>query len=175
VICHSKKKKLSAHHIVRKSFLPQAELQTGNGITLCKGCHKEPHKGFNRKPDLDLPMDAEGGEKIDLLTMLFGALLADARGRHLLDDKYYYLSDEVLGIFKAFQSISRQLVFPGSRLEQAFLIWQQTPRGLLNAILQVDGIALPDDFIQTGSTLIIAENDSFDSFTIITDPIITEW
>jgi hypothetical protein len=102
-------------------------------------------------------MDAEGGEKIDLLTALFGSLIADAKQRHLLTDEYYYLSDDVLETFKAFQSIPRQLAFPGSRLEQAFLIWRQTPRCTLNALLQANGFSLPDDFIQYGSLAIISE------------------
>lgn len=156
VVCHSKNN-LSAHHIVRKSFLPEARLQTGNGITLCKICHKEPHKAFNQRPDLDLPMDAQGGENIDLLTRFFGALISDAKRRNMLNDEYYYLSDEVLMKFKAFQSISVDLTFPGSRLEQAFLIWRQTPRRTLSAMLQALGYSLPDNFIQTGPFSVITK------------------
>ena len=37
VACHATSG-LSAHHIFRKSFLREARLQTGNGITLCKEC-----------------------------------------------------------------------------------------------------------------------------------------
>jgi hypothetical protein len=146
VICHSREN-LSAHHIVRKSFIPNARFQTGNGITLCKTCHKEPHTGFNRRPNLDFPMDAEGGEKIDLLMDLFGALLNDATSRNLLNDDYYYLSDEVLMISKAFQSIPREEIFLGSRLEQAFRIWQQCPRRTLYAVIEAALFDLPDDFI----------------------------
>ncbi|WP_414676703.1 HNH endonuclease [Longimicrobium sp.] len=50
-----------AHHIIRKSFLSEARLQTGNGITLCRLCHRKPHEAFNQRPDLRLPMDAQGG------------------------------------------------------------------------------------------------------------------
>lgn len=45
----------------------EAQFQTGNGITLCKKCHTEAHTGFNRRPDLSLPMNAQGGEKIETL------------------------------------------------------------------------------------------------------------
>jgi hypothetical protein len=71
-------KKLAAHHICRKSLLPGAQFQTGNGITLCDECHREAHRHFNGRADLDLPMDAQGGEKLDLMERLYGALLGDA-------------------------------------------------------------------------------------------------
>ncbi len=154
VICHSQSN-LTAHHIVRKSFLPEARFQTGNGITLCNVCHKEPHKAFNKRPDIDLPMDAQGGENIELLMGFFSALMSDAKRRSLLNDQYYYLSDEVLIKFKAFQSISRDLPFPGTRLEQAYLIWRQTPRRTLGAFLQAMGFSLSDDFIQLGTFSVI--------------------
>lgn len=154
VVCHTKSD-LCAHHIVRKSFLPQARFQTGNGITLCGSCHAEPHEAFNQHPNLDLPMDAQGGENIDILTALFSTLVADAKKRKMLNDEYYYLSDEVLRIFKAFQGLSPDLPFPGSRLEQSFLIWQQTPREMLNAILRANGIFFPKDFLQMGSFILV--------------------
>src|SRR5690349_8596450 len=56
VACHETKN-LSAHHICRKSFFREARFLTGNGITLCRTCHKEVHAGFNGKPDMSLPMD----------------------------------------------------------------------------------------------------------------------
>lgn len=89
VACHTKRN-LAAHHILRKSFLSEARFQTGNGITLCNSCHRESHKAFNRKPNLELPMDAEGGENIELLTAFFDILLSDAKRRHLLRDDFYY-------------------------------------------------------------------------------------
>ena len=131
VVCHTKRQ-LSAHHIVRKSFLPQAQFQTGNGITLCRPCHAEPHKAFNQKPDLSLPMDAQCGEHLELLTALFGTLVNDAKKRKMLNDEYYHLSDEVLLVFKDFQGISSTVPFPalvwsrlfsfGSKLQGACLM-----------------------------------------------------
>jgi len=144
---------VSAHHIVRKCFLPEASLQVGNGITLCRICHKHPHEMFNRRPNLDLPMDAQGGEKIDLMTCYFYLLLADARERGLLCDRFYFLSDGVLQTFKRFQEYD-SVIFPGTRVEQAYLIWRQGSRRVRDAILRANGCALPENFILTnGITL----------------------
>ena len=60
VDCHSRES-LSAHHLCHKSFLAEAEFRTGNGITLYSTCHREMHQGFNARPDLSVPMDAQGG------------------------------------------------------------------------------------------------------------------
>lgn len=135
LVCRSRKE-LFAHHIVRKSFLVEARFQTGNGITLCKVCHRQPHEAFNRWPNLDLPMDAEGGENIDLMTEFFGRLLADAKRRNLLRDDFYFLSDEVLARFKLAQSFEPDYNFPGTRLEQAFIIWNQCPQNTLTAVIR---------------------------------------
>jgi len=149
VVCHDDNG-VAAHHIVRKSLLAEAHLQTGNGISLCRSCHKQPHEVFNRRPNLDLPMDAEGGEDIELLNEFFWRLLGDARERNLLRDDFYFLSDRALQTFKLAQGFDPGTPFPGMRLEQAYLIWRQTPRGVLNAILSTNGFALPSNFIQQG-------------------------
>lgn len=100
--CH-KTSGLFAHHICRKSLMPKSQLDTGNGITLCHRCHREPHAAFNRKPDLQQPMDAEGGENIDLMERLYRILWDDAveRGCHL--EEHYHLSPYILGVFRRFQ------------------------------------------------------------------------
>lgn len=154
VVCHDHND-LAAHHIIRKSFLAQAHLQTGNGITLCRVCHRQPHEVFNRRPDLDQPMDAEGGENIELLAEFFVRLLTDARERNLLRDDFYFLSDQVLQSFKRAQGFESDTPFPGSRLEQATLIWRQTPRNMRNAIFAAMGFSVPRDFIQTGGITFI--------------------
>jgi len=135
VVCRSRKD-LLAHHIVRKSFPVEARFQTGNGITLCRVCHRQPHEAFNRKANLELPMDAEGGENIDLLTEFFGRLLDDAKHRNLLRDDFYFLSDDVLARFKLAQSFEPNTHFPGTQLEQAFTIWNQCPQNTLIAVLK---------------------------------------
>jgi len=124
VDCHSRRR-LSAHHICRKTFLPEARFQTGNGITLCNRCHREAHKGFNGRPDLSSPMDAQNGEKLSYMERLYCILAQDAKARRLLRDDFYFLSDQVLAKFKLFQGFEWQTPFPGSRVEQAYLIWAQ--------------------------------------------------
>ncbi len=82
-----KKERILGHHIIRKSFLPEAQLMTGNGITLCSDCHKYMHEKFNRKPDISKPMDAQGGEKIEVITALFNisaTIPKKLNARHLL-------------------------------------------------------------------------------------------
>lgn len=54
VDCHSRRR-LSAHHICRKSFLAEPQFETGNGITLCSACHREMHRGFNARPTFHCP------------------------------------------------------------------------------------------------------------------------
>lgn len=147
VVCGSPHR-VSAHHILRKSFLMHARYETGNGITLCRSCHSEMHKAYNGRPDLGLPMDVQGGENIEEMVELVGYLTSDAQQRGILCDKYYFLSDQYLATCKNFQGIERGAEFPGTRLEQAYWIWRQTPRQALKAILSANGVELPTSFIQ---------------------------
>lgn len=149
VVCHCSDR-ISAHHILRKSFLSGARFESGNGITLCLSCHKEIHGTFNSRPDLQQPMDAEGGENIEKMVDLLGYLAADASERGMLSDKYYFLSDQYIDTCKKLQGIKKEVQFPGTRLEQAYWIWRQTPREVLEAILSANGFELPLDFIQLG-------------------------
>lgn len=155
VACHSPKR-LSAHHVVRKSFFPQARLQRGNGITLCATCHREPHEAFNRRPDMKQPMDSQGGDDNDLITHHFGLLLTDATERGLLREDFYFLHDRVLETFKKLQGLEPDLAFPGTPLEQAYLIWRQTPRNVMNALMVANGCApLPEGYIQLPGITIV--------------------
>jgi hypothetical protein len=131
--------RLAAHHICRKSFMLDARFQTGNGLTLCRRCHAEAHAGFNGRADLRQPMDAQGGEKIELMADLYALLFADASARGPISDDYYFLSDDVLGRFKMFQGFDPSEPFPGGRLEQVYHIWRQCPQGMLEAVLQANG------------------------------------
>jgi len=149
----STKRELSAHHICRKSFMAEAQLQTGNGITLCGKCHKEIHIGYNGRPDFQQPMDAQGGEKIETLCALFGLLVSDARERKVLCNELYYLSNKVLSKFKMLQGFDPFTEFPGFRLEQAHLIWLQSPLQLRNAILEANGLPILSDPIFPGITI----------------------
>ncbi|MFZ6772331.1 HNH endonuclease [Undibacterium sp. SXout7W] len=147
VLCHEKNG-LAAHHIIRKSFWKYLRYQTGNGITLCRACHKEPHANFNRRPNLALPMDSEGGEKIDLFTGFLGALVIDANIRGVQKESYYHFDDEALITFKQFQGIPDKATFDGPRIEQAYRIWNQTPRGMLEAILKSVGVKVENTYVQ---------------------------
>src|SRR5688572_12778612 len=102
VLCHVMER-LSAHHIARKCFLTIARFAPGNGITLCRECHAEPHAAFNGSPDMMRPMDAQGGENIDLMMSLYRALAEDAIERSQRRSDYYFLDDQVLNTFKRFQ------------------------------------------------------------------------
>jgi hypothetical protein len=158
VVCGSKRG-LAAHHIVRKCMFRTAYLQTGNGITLCSKCHHLPHEVFNRRPNLQLPMDAEGGEQIDRLTALYWHLAAHARQRGLLRDDFYFLSDDLLQSFKSFQGFDPVTSFPGFRVDQAYLIWRQTPRHLLKALAEANGLSIPASFVQIGEVAVFLESD----------------
>lgn len=147
VICSSKKR-LSAHHIIRKSFWKHLRFQTGNGITLCHICHRDPHEGFNRRPYLSQPMDAQGGEKIDLFTGYLGALVIDSRKRNIDQEHYYFFDDHALEAFKKIQGIPEEAKFKGRRIEQAYQIWNQTPREMLEAIMNSLGVSIPKDYVQ---------------------------
>jgi hypothetical protein len=108
------------------------------------------HSAFNGRPDFGTPMDAEGGENIERMIDLIGYLASDASNRGILCDKYYGLSDEYLNTCKRFQGIEEHLQFPGTRLEQAYWIWRQTPRATMKAILEANGFEMPPNFIQLG-------------------------
>ncbi len=159
VACHATRS-IAAHHILRKSFLEQARFEPGNGISLCSTCHSELHAEFNRRPNLQLPMDAERGENIERMVELLEYLASDAQDRGLLGDRYYYLSDDYLRTCKRFQSIDPDLVFSGCRLEQAYWIWKQSPRATLNAVMRANGIELPRNLIQTGPISLFYFNET---------------
>lgn len=141
------KHRLAAHHIIRRSFIPMMALETGNGITLCRECHRQPHAVFNRRPDLLLPADMQGGDNDEWIGAYFG-LLSNATKQTAANEHYYFLSDSALRTLKNFRCISHDLTFPGTRIEQADLIWQQTPRPVLAHLLRALGFSVPDNLIQ---------------------------
>jgi hypothetical protein len=76
-------------------------------------------------------------------------LLSDSLARGLARDDFYHVDHRVLRKFKRFQSLDPNLVFPGSPVAQAFLIWGQTPRSALDAMMKAIGFdALPDNYMQ---------------------------
>jgi hypothetical protein len=122
--------------------LPEAEFQTGNGATLCSACHREHHEQFNGRPDVRLPMDAQGGEQIERLALLYAMLYDDAVTRGMLRDDFYFLSDSVLAKFKMFQGFDPHLEFAGYRIEQARSIWNQSPFNLLASVIDAQDLGL---------------------------------
>lgn len=158
VDCHSRES-LSAHHISRKTFFQAAQFQTGNGITLCRDCHKEVHCGFNGRPDLSLPVDAQGGEKLPFMERLYSILVDDAIDRGLMGEDFYYLSDEVLRSFKTMQGYDPETQFPGSRVEQAYLILAETENHVRSAIAAANGFRMPDRPMLPGGMLLCLAGD----------------
>lgn len=158
VDCHSRHR-LAAHHICRKSFLATAEFQTGNGITLCSSCHAEMHKGFNGRPNLNLPVDAQGGEKLQKMERLYSILTDDAVERGLTREEFYFISDDVLTCFKRMQGYE-WATFPGARIEQAYLILAECEYGIRKSMTAVDGLPPPDrPLLPGGMYLVFSERD----------------
>lgn len=158
VVCHSAER-LSAHHICRKSFMLEAEYQTGNGISLCRDCHREVHQGFNGRPDLQEPMDAQGGEKLSEMERLYCLLDRDAEERQSPRLEYYHLSDQVLAKFKLFQGFEFDTSFPGPPVRQAYLIWAQTSPNLRRRLAEANGLSMTDQPIMPGEMYLTFEDD----------------
>ena len=136
-----------------------AQFDTGNGITLCRECHREVHAGFNGRPDMSLPVDAQGGEKLALMERLYSILVDDAVERGLMREDFYFLSDEVLETFRSMQGYGANTHFPGSRLEQAYLILAEPEKQLRRAIAEANGFALGDIPLLPGGMMIVFDDD----------------
>ena len=154
VDCHSTRH-LSAHHICRKVLLPEAEYQTGNGITLCRECHREVHIGFNGRPDLSEPLDTQGGEKLRLIERLYCILDQDAVERGLLLPGFYELDEQVLAKFKLFKGFAYDTPFPGPPVRQAYLIWAQTSLAVRRALAVSNGVPMTDQPILPGEAYVV--------------------
>ncbi|HZV06253.1 MAG TPA: hypothetical protein VE999_14335 [Gemmataceae bacterium] len=154
VDCHSRRR-LSAHHICRKSFLAEPQFETGNGITLCSACHREVHRGFNARPDLSLPVDAQGGEKLAAMERLYSILTDDAVERGLMRDDFYFISDELLASFKRMQGYDPATYFPGSRIEQAYLILAEGELGMRRAIAEANGVPMANQPLLPGGLYLV--------------------
>jgi hypothetical protein len=175
VDCHSRKR-LSAHHICRKSFLWLAEFQTGNGITLCSSCHREIHEGFNGRPDLDLPVDAQGGEKLHKMERLFSILTDDAVERGLMREQFYFLDDELLACFKRMQGYPRETYFPGARVEQAYLILAECEHAMRKAHLDTESVPMPDrPLLPGGMYLVFPEQGGQPRKTVVIQSYVPRW
>lgn len=158
VDCHSRRR-LSAHHIGRKALLAEAQFQTGNGITLCSACHKEVHQGFNARPDLSLPVDAQGGEKLASMERLYSILTDDAVERGLMREEFYFLSEDVLECFRRMQGYDPETYFPGSRIEQAYLILAECELSVRFAIAAANGVLMNDQPLLPGGMHVVLEDE----------------
>lgn len=158
VDCHSCQK-ISAHHICRKSLVSGAQFDTGNGITLCHACHKEAHRGFNGKPDLLLPIDAQNGEKLATMERLYSILTDDAVERGLDPDTFYFLSDNLLSSFKKMQGFASTTFFPGARIEQAYLILAECELGVRRAMAEESGVPMLEEPLLPGG-LFLGQSDA---------------
>jgi hypothetical protein len=174
VDCHSRLR-LSAHHICRKSFLKAADFQTGNGITLCVSCHGEMHEGFNGRPDLNLPVDAQNGEKLHRMERLYSILTDDAVERDLMREEFYFLSDEVLMCFKRMQGYE-WASFPGARIEQAYLILAECEYGLRTSMAETEGVPTPDrPLLPGGMYLVYPEHEGQPRKTVLLQTYKPRW
>ena len=138
--------------------MPEARFQTGNGITLCESCRREAHHGFNGRPDMSLLMDEQGGEKLEILAELYRTLLENAVERGILRDDFYHLDEHVVERFRYFQGFKSKAPIQGGPLEQAYRIWNQSPRSTRDAILIANGFdpnVLPD--VMPGEAAVVFE------------------
>lgn len=175
VDCHSRRR-LSAHHICRKSFLAEAQFQTGNGITLCNACHREMHEGFNGRPDLSLPVDAQNGEKLHRMERLYSILTDDAVERDLKQEDFYYLSDEVLACFKRMQGYDSGTYFPGARIEQAYLILAEGELNMRRAMVEADGLPMTDvPLLPGGMYLVLPQKGGQPRESIVIQSYMPRW
>lgn len=151
--CESKQD-LAAHHIFRKSFLPTAQYEPGNGITLCRGCHKELHSGFNGRPDMHLPMDAQGGEKAEDISMMLNLLVMKSREHKHHIEEWYYLSKSTLSTINLLQGFDSAMRLDTSRIEQAYIVWNQASLPTRNAILKANGFAPVNEPLRPGIQIV---------------------
>ncbi len=154
VDCHATNG-LAAHHIFRKVIASPAQFDPGNGITLCRQCHKDCHKGFNRRPDLSLPIDAESGEKLEVMERLYCILYQDSIERDLASEPLYSLSAVVISMLKKMQGYSVNCHFSGSSLQQAFMILATCERQPRDALLAANGFSVGAEPIPPGTMRIL--------------------
>lgn len=119
---------IQAHHIFRKVIYPAGRFQPGNGITLCRDCHSYLHATYNGKPKQDDPLNMKGGDDQDEVAFLYGLLVDDAIERGLDQDEHYFISDEMLELFNAWQQHDTILQSPNlSRVRKAHELWRIMP------------------------------------------------
>jgi hypothetical protein len=175
VDCHSRLR-LSAHHICRKSLIAATQFETGNGITLCSNCHREMHEGFNGRPDLAQPVDAQGGEKLQKMERLYSILTDDAVERGLTHEEFYFLSDNTLASFKKMQGYPIATYFPGARVEQAYLILAECELKIRQSTVELDGMPMPNKpLLPGGLFLVFPEADGEPRRSLLIQTYVPRW
>jgi len=128
-VCCESEDGIQAHHVVRKTLFPWGAVETGNGITLCRECHKRVHEKSNGRGDLSVPLGEADDQ--DEWTFLFGPLYDDAKLRGLDQDEFYFLEDYMLNFFVRVQGYEdlHGMVMRGeiSRIRFAHEIWRGMP------------------------------------------------
>ncbi|MNW40386.1 hypothetical protein D3C74_174990 [compost metagenome] len=122
---------IQAHHIMRQVVCPLGMFEIGNGITLCRDCHKKIHREFNGRPLPSEPLNARGGDDQDEMAYLYGILYEDAQKRGVPENEFYYISDELLNFFNKYQGydefVERISELQISRIRLAHEIWRPMP------------------------------------------------
>jgi len=111
-------------------------------------------------------MDAQGGEKIELLMGFYRALAVDAMRHEYCNADWYYLSARTLNTFKRHQSLPESVTFGGLPVEQAFWIWRQPPHSTFRAILEANGLNLPYGFTMRPSVNVIDDPQNSDGVSV---------
>ncbi|MCY1361792.1 hypothetical protein D9M69_484740 [compost metagenome] len=128
-VCCESENGIQAHHIVRKTLYPWGAVETGNGITLCRECHRRVHEKSNDRGDLSVPLGEADDQ--DEWAFLFGLLFDDAQRRGLDQNEFYFLDDHMLKFFVNVQGYDdlHGKVMRGeiSRIRFAHEIWRVMP------------------------------------------------
>jgi hypothetical protein len=135
----------------------------------------EMHEGFNGRPDLGLPVDAQNGEKLHKMERLYSILTDDAVERGLMHEEFYFLSDEVLTCFKRMQGYDGTN-FPGARIEQAYLILAECAHGVRRSMLEANDAPMPDrPLLPGGMYLVFPEQDGQPRRSAVVQNYVPRW
>ena len=86
---------------------------------------------------------------------LYSILTDDAVERGLMRDEFYFLSDELLASFKRMQGFDPTTCFPGSRIEQAYLILAEGELGMRRAVAEANGMPMTDQPFLPGGLYLV--------------------
>jgi hypothetical protein len=84
-------------------------------------------------------MDAQGGEKPEDITFMLELLVRESRQFADHADDLYYLGDETLGTINLLQGFDPFVRLARTRIEHAFIIWNQAAAAPRDALLEANG------------------------------------